>query len=128
MDTVEAINLLVKNWHATRRWAEELLCSSLAISSASDVLNEPFKGTHSIPGTEWTYRTRGIGVDISKPDSKGGIDFDFDKPNPDEWRLRFFMIKQYNDGKLKKSDYRQLMQDEDIWKRSYDLAIKREGA
>ena len=54
-------------------------------------------------------RIHGIGVDISKPQNKGGIDFDFGKP-PCCFRLQGFMIKQYNAGNLHKKAYRPLMQ------------------
>ena len=40
----------------------------------------------TIPGTHWVYRTHGVGVDIYRTASVGGIDFDFNMPDPDEWQ------------------------------------------
>jgi hypothetical protein len=59
-------------------------------------------------------------VDITKPGNKGGIDFDFDKPEPDEWRLREFLIKQLNDGNLTKKIYRPLLQDKKRFSLAFD--------
>ncbi|HET9956932.1 MAG TPA: hypothetical protein VFQ61_20690 [Polyangiaceae bacterium] len=60
----------------------------------------------------WYYRTHGAGVDIDRGVVCGGIDFDFDKIEPDPWRLRIFVEKQVNAGTLN-AEYAELVQDED---------------
>ena len=47
------------------------------------------------------------------------------KPDPDEWRLREFLIKQLNDGKLVKKYYRHLLQDHESWKISFERAVSK---
>lgn len=121
MNDTEAVKALVVNWHETREWAEKLLVQAFDLNVASDILHRTNRGNKQIPGSEWHYRTHGVGVDIFKPGNKGGIDFDFDKPTPDPWRLRCFMIKQYNAGMLPKKTYRPLIQEEDRW----DAAVRR---
>lgn len=34
----ELVNALIPHWYATRRWAEELLCRSLGLTDAQEVL------------------------------------------------------------------------------------------
>ena len=68
----------------------------------------------TIPGTHWVHRTHGVGVDIYRTASVGGIDFDFNKPDPDEWRLKIFFEKQYNEGNLSFTAYRELYEDEEL--------------
>jgi hypothetical protein len=55
-------------------------------------------------------------VDVFKTPDVGGIDFDFDKPNPDLWRLRIFIERQVNDGNLSYDSYRELLDDEALMK------------
>ena len=69
------------------------------------------------------YRTHGIGVDVSKTPDVGGIDFDFDKPDPDEWRLSIFFERQYNEGNLPFNEYRPLVEDEDRLKAAIKGAL-----
>lgn len=116
--------VIIKLWYEKKAWAEQLLKESPGLSGASDVISEPYRGRHSIPGTEWFYCTHGMGVDIYKPHNKGGIDFDFCQLHPDLWRLRIFLVKQYNDGQLIKRLYRPLMQDEQRWKIATTQALK----
>lgn len=65
-----------------------------------------------VPGTEWRYKTHGIGVSIHKPPNQsGGIDFDFDKPDPDAWRLREFAKRQVTEGALAQVVYERVFDD-----------------
>ena len=114
MNNVEKIKILLPLWYAQRVWAEELLVKSLKLSKAEDVLQHKYRGTNQIPGTNWMYRTHGIGVDIYRTVEVGGIDFDFNKVAPDEWRLKIFFEKQYNEGNLPLDEYRDLAEDEDL--------------
>jgi len=124
MTNTEAIIELIEKWYSTKSWAELLICKSLNIESASDILQQEYRGKKKLGDSDWYYRTHGVGVDIAKVGNKGGIDFDFDKKHPDNYRLREFMIKQLNDGKLVKKHYRELLQDEQLWRESYEAAKK----
>ncbi|MGL6377252.1 DUF6896 domain-containing protein [Aeromonas hydrophila] len=90
MDNLEKIKNLIPLWYAQRKWAEELLVRVFHLASAEKILEPEHRGTMTIPGTHWVYRTHGVGVDIYRTASVGGIDFDFNNPDPDEWRLRIF--------------------------------------
>ncbi len=114
---IELVRALLPHWFATRRWAEELLCRTLQLETAEDVLRPEYRGWRLIPGSTWAYRTHGVGVDIDRGISSGGIDFDFDKPNPDPWRLRVFAEKQLNAGNLP-WEYVRLVDDEERFERA----------
>jgi Domain of unknown function (DUF6896) len=120
MSNSEKIRRLMPLWYAQRKWAEELLIKSFNLSKAEDILQQKYRGANQISGTNWMYRTHGIGVDIYRTVEVGGIDFDFDKVAPDEWRLKIFFEKQYHEGNLPLAEYRDLAEDEDL----LDLAIK----
>ena len=122
MSDVQAMHDLIKMWHTTRRWAEELLVEKLGVSSARDVL-EFHRGRARLPESDWWYRTHGVGVDVCQPGNVGGIDFDFDSPSPDSWRLREFLIKQLNAGAVPKRVYRPLLQDRERWERAIREAM-----
>lgn len=124
MDHAEKIRRLIPLWYAHRKWAEELLVRVFNLSKAQDILKTEFRGKNQVPGSNWMYRTHGIGVDIYRTDEVGGIDFDFDKPDPDEWRLRRFFEKQYNEGNLPLNEYRELFEDEELWKSAIPQVLK----
>lgn len=111
----ELLAELVRQWHSTRKWAEQLLVDSLGLSKPEDVLQGPLRGHHKIPGSPWQYRTHGNGVEIFQDGNKGGIDFDFDEARPCTWRLREFLVKQLNAGQLRKADYRPLAMSSERW-------------
>ena len=115
----QLINNLVPLWYANMAWAKELLVRAFGLSDAQEILRA-HRGNHQIPGTCWFIRTHGVGVDIYKTPEVGGIDFDFDKPHPDEWRLKIFLMKQLNDGQLPYSEYKTLIEDEE----ALEAAIK----
>jgi hypothetical protein len=93
------------------------------LEKAEDILSVEYRGFNEIPGTNWMYRTHGVGVDISRTADVGGIDFDFDKPNPDEWRLSIFFERQYNEGNIPLAVYRHLYEDEDQLKAAIKGAL-----
>ncbi|MBP0656647.1 hypothetical protein J8J20_22495, partial [Mycobacterium tuberculosis] len=64
-------------------------------------------------------------VDIYKAPGVGGIDFDFDKVDPDEWRLARFIEAQVNDGQLPYAAYRILLDDEQAFKSAVASALHR---
>ena len=114
MDNLEKVLRIIPLWYAQKTWAEELLKRVFNLAKAEDILQNEFRGRKSIPGTNWMYVTHGVGVDIYRTADVGGIDFDFDKPDPDEWRLRIFFEKQYNEGNLPLAEYRELYEDEGL--------------
>lgn len=124
MSNAEKIRRLMPLWYAQRKWAEELLIKSFNLSQAEDILQQKYRGANQIPGTNWMYRTHGIGVDIYRTVEVGGIDFDFDKVAPDEWRLKIFFEKQYHEGNLPLAEYRDLAEDEDLLESSIKEALK----
>ena len=113
MTDKDLIKQIIPLWYASISWARVLIEKSLFLQNAQDILDSKYRGTHQIAGTNWFYRTHGIGVDIFKTPEAGGIDFDFDKPDPDNWRLKIFFEKQYNDGQLPLLDYQALADDEE---------------
>lgn len=114
MDDNKLINTIIPLWYAEKKWAEELLVRVFGFEKAQDVLRPENRGDVQIPGTNWRYRTHGVGVDFYLTADVGGIDFDFDKPDPDPWRLKIFFEKQYNAGNLPYDQYRHLFEDEEL--------------
>ncbi len=113
---MQSINAAVSLWHAQMAWAKELIARSFGLDRAEDILRPEHRGCRIVPGTCWYIRTHGVGVDVFKTPDVGGIDFDFDKPNPDLWRLRIFIERQVNDGNLSYDSYRELLDDEALMK------------
>lgn len=111
---IQLIRNLIPLWHANMAWEKELLVKAFDLEKAQDILRPEKRGLHQIPGTTWFIRTHGIGVDIYKTPNVGGIDFDFDKPEPDEWRLKIFFEKQVNEGHLAYEQYRELVENEEL--------------
>ena len=124
MDNLEKISRLIPLWYAQKMWAEELLKRAFSLEKAEDILQKEYRGRKPILGTNWMYRTHGVGVDIYRTADVGGIDFDFDKPDPDEWRLRIFFEKQYNEGNLPLEEYRELYEDEGLLQCFVTKALK----
>ena len=120
---VEAIRGLIQDWYATREWAEQLLREHLGLASADEVLSQPHRGSGQLGDTEWHYRTHGGGVDVHLPGDRGGIDFDFDRPDPDAWRLEAFLVKQYNAGNLNKRTYRPFLQNRSRFSEAVEVAL-----
>lgn len=121
---VQLVKQTIPLWYANRAWAEELLVRAFGLSNAQDILSSENRYLRQIPSTCWFVRPHGIGVHIFKAPEVGGIDFDFDKPDPDEWRLARFIEAQVNDGQFPYHIYRELLNDEDRFKRAISLALK----
>ena len=111
-ERVDLVRQLVPLWHAEMAWAKELIVRAFQLEKADDILR--IRGRKHITGTNWSVSTHGIGVDVYKTPAVGGIDFDFDKPDPDVWRLQIFFEKQLNDGALDYSAYRELAENEEL--------------
>ncbi len=124
MNDVELIKKIIPLWYAQYAWAEELLKRSFSLEKAEDILSNEYRGFKEIPGTNWMYRTHGVGVDISRTAEVGGIDLDFDKPDPDKWRLRILFERPYNEGNIPLGEYRHLFEDEELLKEAIKGALK----
>jgi len=124
MTDVELIKQIIPLWYAQYKWATELLKQAFSLDQAEEILEPKHRGFKEIPGTNWMYRTHGIGVDISRTPEVGGIDLDFDKPDPDPWRLRIFFERQYNEGNINISAYRHLIDDEEALEKAIEGALK----
>jgi hypothetical protein len=111
-------------WYATMAWAKELLVRTFNLADAQDILSREHRHFQQVPNTCWYIRPHGIGVDIHKTDDVGGIDFDFDKPDPDGWRLPIFIRRQVNDGQLPYSAYRELLNDDELMSATVTAALK----
>jgi len=123
MNDIDLIKKIIPLWYAQYSWAEELLKRSFGLEKAENILSKEYRGFNEIPGTNWVYRTHGVGVDISRTADVGGIDLDFDKPDPDEWRLRILFERQYNEGNIPLSEYRHLFEDEELLKEAIKGAL-----
>ncbi len=121
--SVNPIKAAIPLWYAQMAWAKELISRSFGLEKAEEILCRERRGTHVIPGTMWFIRTHGVGVDVYKTPDVGGIDFDFDKPHPDAWRLRIFIERQVNAGNLPYEPYRNLLDDEDLMKKAINEVL-----
>lgn len=118
---VDPILKLLPLWYAEMAWAKELIVRAFQLEKPDDILR--IRGRRPIPGTNWIVCTHGIGVDVYRAPDVGGIDFDFDKPDPDVWRLQLFFEKQFNDGALDYSEYRDLAENEELLIASIKAAL-----
>ncbi|WP_417657716.1 DUF6896 domain-containing protein [Pseudidiomarina aestuarii] len=117
------IKAAIPLWYAQMIWAKELIRLGLGLSKAEDILLRENRGCNLVPGTAWYIRTHGTGVDILKNTDVGGIDFDFDKPDPDPWRMQIFVERQVKDGNLPYENYRELLDDEELMKKAITEAL-----
>lgn len=105
------INLLIDDWIKARDAAAALLVEHLLLDSPRDILDTRHRGRKFIANTGWAYRTHGIGVDVTKIDGHGGVDFDFSADEtdiykaPDWWRLQLFARRALHDHEVDTSKY-----------------------
>lgn len=119
----QLIRQLIPLWYAQRAWACELIAHAFSLPHAQEILRIDRGQLLQVPGTCWFLRRHGVGVDVYKTPDVGGIDFDFDKPHPDEWRLRIFFRKQLNDGQLSYAEYQALAENEEALERAVKEAL-----
>lgn len=124
--SIDLVRHAIPLWYANVAWAKELLVHTFNLANAQDILSPVHRRTQKIPNTCWFIRPHGMGVDIFKTQEVGGIDFDFDKPHPDEWRLSIFINRQVNDGQLSYELYRELVNDEELMKQAVKDALGNE--
>ena len=108
----EHVDSLAERWRQRRAWAESLLLDRLQLDDLRDIFRLGRAVERDVPGTEWKYKTHGIGVRVYRPDEMGGIDFDLDKPDPDGWRLHDFARRQVEDGELSEEVYERVFADD----------------
>jgi len=120
---VELVKQAIPLWYANVAWAKELVVRAFNLKDPQDILSGGNRDFQAIPNTCWFVRPHGIGVDIFKSPDVGGIDFDFDKPDPDEWRLALFIERQVNDGQLPYAAYRELIDDDQLLKQAVSAAL-----
>ncbi|MFC0682863.1 DUF6896 domain-containing protein [Lysobacter korlensis] len=120
---VELVRQAIPLWYANVAWAKELLVRAFGLAEAQEILAPPNRRFRTIPNTCWSVRPHGIGVDIFKAPDVGGIDFDFDKPDPDEWRLARFIQRQVNDGQLSYQTFRDLVEDDELLRQAVAAAL-----
>lgn len=118
------ISTAIPLWYAQMAWAKELIRRSFGLAKPEDILLSEHRGRHAIPGTYWFLCTHGVGVDVYKTPDVGGIDFDFDKPNPDPWRMRIFIERQVNEGYLPYEPFKQLLDDDELMQSTIRDALK----
>lgn len=121
--SMNPVKAAIPLWYAQMAWAKELIARGFDLSSAEDILSRENRGFRLVPGTTWYIRTHGVGVDIFKTPEVGGIDFDFDKPDPDPWRMQIFIERQVNDGNLPYELYRDLLDDEELMQKTIREAL-----
>ena len=121
---IHLIRAVLPLWHAEMAWAKELLKRAFGLNDAEEIMRREFRGRRQIPGTTWFFRTHGIGVEVYRTSEVGGIDFDFDKLDPDPWRLAIFLKKQVHEGSISYEKYGQLIDDEDRLKLALDVVFQ----
>ena len=115
----EIIRDLIVEWTKHRDAAAELLVSQLDLHSPRDILKLENRGHHNLPGTGWQYRTHGIGVDVTRTNGHGGIDFDFSTDDgelfapPDWWRLQIFAKRSVHDKSVDSDKYMAIIEHAD---------------
>ncbi|MFC0682858.1 hypothetical protein ACFFGH_33925 [Lysobacter korlensis] len=120
---VELVRQAIPLWYANVAWAKELLVRAFGLADAQEILAPPNRHFRIIPNTCWTVRPHGNGVDIFKAPDVGGIDFDFDKPDPDAWRLARLIERQVNDGQLPYQTFRDLVEDDELLRQAVSAAL-----
>ncbi len=120
---VMLIKQIVPLWYAQVEWAKFLIKAVFNLEDAEHILIAGNRGRRQIPGTVWFIRTHGVGVDIYKAPGVGGVDFDFNKPHPDFWRLKVFFEKQINDGILPYAQYQDLIENEELLDKTIRLVL-----
>ncbi|WP_390621047.1 DUF6896 domain-containing protein [Stieleria neptunia] len=110
---------MIANWITHRDAAAALLVAELNLESPRDVLRPENRGRHDLDGTGWSYRTHGIGVDVTRSNGHGGIDFDFSTlpgqlfAPPDFWRLVLFAKRSVHDRTIDTTKFTPIIDDAD---------------
>jgi hypothetical protein len=125
------VQQLIADWMSHRDAAAALLVAQLNLDSPRDVMRPEHRGRHDLEGTGWTYRTHGIGVDVTRRNGHGGIDFDFSTVDgqlfapPDFWRLVLFAKRSVHDPSIDSEKYTAIIEDADKYRDLVDAELKR---
>ena len=112
----DAMDALLSDWFELRDWAAELLTTTFGFDGPREILDTQNRGNEPIPGTDWFYRTHGIGVEVYQARGRA-VDFDFAFPSPgfeipDPWRLRWFAEAEIRAKRPMADAYRAILRDE----------------
>ncbi|MEO1529747.1 MAG: hypothetical protein AAFX06_30380, partial [Planctomycetota bacterium] len=127
----EMANRLIDDWIAYRDTAAAMLVKHLGLELAVDVLRPEHRGRHEIPNTGWAYRTHGVGVDVTRTNGHGGIDFDFAmSPDlqfapPDVYRLLLFARRAVHDRSVDTTAYTEFATDPERCRPVLQAALQR---
>jgi len=111
-----AVQELVSAWISYRNFVATLLIKELGLDCLQDILSDKFRGRHEISGTGWRYRTHGRGVDVTRTNGHGGIDFDFSDnaselfEPPDFYRLMLFAKRSVHDQSADSRKYERIVE------------------
>jgi hypothetical protein len=110
------------DWIVYRDAAAALLVTELRLASPRDVLRREHRGPRNLGETGWAYRTHGIGVDVTRSNGHGGIDFDFSTEDgqlfapPDYWRLVLFAKRSVHDKTIDSDKYKPIIDDSERYR------------
>lgn len=127
----QAARDLIADWLAYRDAAAALLVAQLGLESPRDVMQQQYRGRHVLAGTGWAYRTHGIGVDVTRTNGHGGIDFDFSTADgqlfepPDFWRLVLFAQRAVHDRNINSAKYATLIETPEKHREIVEVELRR---
>ncbi|WP_372720467.1 hypothetical protein [Novipirellula sp.] len=113
---------MIADWMSHRDDAVTLLVDELNLECPRDVLRPEHRGRHDLVGTGWSYRTHGRGVDVTRTNGHGGIDFDFSTLDgqlfdpPDIWRLVLFAKRSVHDRTIDSDKYKPIIDDAELYR------------
>jgi len=123
---------LIADWISHRDAAAALLVAQLNLECPRDVLRPEHCGRRDLVGTGWSYRTHGIGVDVTRTNGHGGIDFDFSGLDgqlfapPDYWRLVLFARRSVHDRTIDPDKYEPIIDDAERYRDLIETELKRQ--
>ena len=131
MVTEAIINELIDDWLTHRDAAAALLVEQFSLNSPRDVLRAEHRGRRELPGTGWAYRTHGVGVDVTRINGHGGIDFDFALDgskmfaDPDWYRLHLFAKRSAHEKSIETQKYADIIDNIDKHRSMLESVIAR---
>lgn len=125
-----AVRELVSAWISYRDFVATLLVKELGLDCLQDILSDEFRGRHAISDTGWSYRTHGRGVDVTRTNGHGGIDFDFSNGGqlfepPDFYRLMLFAKRSIHDQSVDSSNFERIVDVIDDYRELIEMEIDR---